>query len=61
MLAWYGGIDADLRDATLADGATLTVTALFGGVSIRVPAEWRMETTVRVARRRHGRFRPRTG
>jgi hypothetical protein len=48
MLAWYGGIDADLRDAQLAPGgAHLSVGALFGGVSIRVPSGWRVEKTVR--------------
>ena len=48
MLAWYGGIDADLRDAELAPGgARLSVGALFGGVSIRVPSSWRVEKTMR--------------
>jgi hypothetical protein len=48
MLAWYGGIDADLRDAQLAPGgAHLSVGALFGGVSIRVPSGWRVEKTMR--------------
>jgi hypothetical protein len=48
MLAWYGGIDADLRDAQLAPGgAHLSVGALFGGVSIRVPSGWRVEKTIR--------------
>lgn len=46
MLAWYGGIAADLRQATLAPGgATLTVHALFGGVAVRVPEGWRVEST----------------
>ena len=48
MLAWYGGIDADLRDAQLAPGgARLSVGALFGGVSIRVPAGWRVEKSMK--------------
>jgi hypothetical protein len=47
-LAWFGGMDLDLRDATLAGEATLTVTALFGGVSLRIPPEWRVETGLRV-------------
>jgi hypothetical protein len=48
MLAWYGGIDADLRDAELAPGgARLFVGALFGGVSIRVPAGWRVEKSMK--------------
>ena len=47
MLAWYGGIDADLREAVLAPGARLSVAALFGGISIRVPPGWRVEKDVR--------------
>jgi hypothetical protein len=48
MFAWYGGIDVDLRGAELAaDGARLSVGALFGGVSIRVPPGWRVEKTMR--------------
>lgn len=48
MLAWYGGIDADLRNAELAAGrARLSVGALFGGVSIRVPAGWRVEKSMK--------------
>jgi hypothetical protein len=42
--AWFGGIDLDLRDAVLSPGARLSVHALFGGVSIRVPSEWRIES-----------------
>jgi hypothetical protein len=46
MLAWYGGIAVDLREATLApEGARLTVHALFGGVAIRIPEGWRVEST----------------
>jgi hypothetical protein len=47
MLAWYGGIEADLRNAELAPDARLAVTALFGGVSLRVPPGWRVETNIR--------------
>lgn len=47
MLAWYGGVNADLREAELAPDAHLTVTALFGGVALRVPSGWRVETNVR--------------
>jgi len=47
MLAWYGGVDADLRKAQLAPDARLSVAALFGGVALRVPPEWRVETSVR--------------
>lgn len=47
MLAWYGGVEADLREAELAPDARLTVTALFGGVALRVPPGWRVESRVR--------------
>ena len=47
MLAWYGGIDADLREAELAPDARLSVGALFGGVALRVPPGWRIESNVR--------------
>jgi hypothetical protein len=47
MLAWFGGVDADLREAELAPGARLTVAAIFGGIGLRVPPGWRVESSVR--------------
>jgi hypothetical protein len=47
MLAWYGGVNADLREAELAPDARLSVAALFGGVALRVPPGWRVESNVR--------------
>lgn len=47
MLAWFGGVEADLREATLAPGARISVAAIFGGVALRVPAGWRVRSTVR--------------
>jgi hypothetical protein len=47
MLAWYGGVEVDLREAELAPDARLVVTALFGGVALRVPSGWRVESNVR--------------
>ena len=46
MLAWFGGIAVDLREATLAPGAHLSVNSLFGGLAIRVPPGWRVESRV---------------
>lgn len=46
MLAWYGGIDADLREAVLAPEARLSVAALFGGVALRLPPGWRVQSNV---------------
>jgi hypothetical protein len=45
-LAWFGGVSLDLRQATLAPGARLTVHAVFGGVAVRVPPEWRVESSL---------------
>jgi hypothetical protein len=47
MLAWFGGIAADLREATLAPEARLTLTALLGGIAVRVPPGWRVESHAR--------------
>jgi hypothetical protein len=47
MLAWFGGIDVDLRDAELASGARLSVHALFGGIDVTTPASWRIESDVK--------------
>jgi predicted membrane protein len=41
LVAIFGGIDMDLRDACLLNkAATIDVTAVFGGVSIIVPNDW---------------------
>ena len=41
LVAIFGGIDIDLRDAALLnEGARMDVTAAFGGVTIIVPPEW---------------------
>jgi hypothetical protein len=47
MLAWLGGISVDLREATLAPDARLEVGSLFGGIAIRVPPGWRVESNVK--------------
>jgi hypothetical protein len=44
MLAWFGGIEADLRDAELAPGARLSAYTLFGGIEIETPPTWRVES-----------------
>ncbi len=46
MLAWFGGIAADLREAELARDARLSVTAMLGGVALRVPPGWTIESNV---------------
>ena len=47
MVSWFGGIAVDLRGAKLAPDAHLTVHALLGGIAIRVPPEWHVESTIR--------------
>ena len=44
MLAWYGGITVDLREVDLAPGARLSLHTLFGGIAIRTPPNWRIES-----------------
>jgi len=45
LTAIFGGIEIDLREATMAGPmATIDVTAVFGGVEIRVPQDWRVVT-----------------
>jgi hypothetical protein len=46
MLAWFGGIAVDLREAQLAPGARLSLRTFCGGVAIRTPPEWRIEAHV---------------
>jgi hypothetical protein len=46
MLAWFGGISVDLREAELAPGAQLTLHTLFGGIEITTPPDWRLESEV---------------
>jgi hypothetical protein len=46
MFSWLGGIAVDLRDAELAENARLDVHSAFGGIAIRVPAGWRIESNV---------------
>ncbi|HEX7949484.1 MAG TPA: LiaF domain-containing protein [Candidatus Limnocylindrales bacterium] len=47
VLTWYGGGTLDLRGATLdPGGATLGVRALFGGLQLVVPPDWRVEQDV---------------
>ena len=41
LTALFGGIDVDLRQAKITSGtAYLDVTAIFGGVELRVPPDW---------------------
>jgi len=47
MLAWFGGVAVDLREATLAPDAHLSVHWLFGGVAIRVPPGWKIESSAK--------------
>ena len=43
LVAIFGGIDLDLREAIISkDGAKIDVTTAFGGMNIIVPSEWRV-------------------
>jgi hypothetical protein len=46
-LAWFGGIDVDLTEVELAPGARLSVQTVFGGIAIRTPTNWRVESNVK--------------
>jgi len=41
--AIFGGIELDLREAQLADNASLNATVLFGGLDLRVPENWNVQ------------------
>jgi len=47
MFAWLGGIAVDLREAQLAPDAQLTLSTLFGGIAVRIPAGWQVESNVK--------------
>ena len=42
-LAYFGGIELDLRQATPAPGVTIRLCAVFGGIDVIVPPSWRVE------------------
>ena len=46
MFTWLGGIAVDLREAKLAPDARLELGSLFGGIALRVPTGWRVESDV---------------
>ena len=47
MLAWFGGIAVDLREVELAPGARLSLNTLFGGIAIKTPPNWRVESELK--------------
>jgi predicted membrane protein len=46
LTAVFGGVELDLRDATIKDEATINVFALCGGIEIKVPKNWTVRSTV---------------
>lgn len=46
ITALFGGAVLDLRDATIKKEATLDITAICGGVELRVPREWRVVSKI---------------
>ena len=47
MIAWFGGIAVDLREAELAPDARLSVGTVFGGIALRIPEGWKVESSVK--------------
>ena len=48
MFAWYGGIAVDLHGARLAaEGAHLDLHALNGGIAVKVPSGWRVQSSLK--------------
>ena len=47
LFAWFGGIDVDLREAELAPDARLSAHTLFGGIAVRLPPGWRVESELK--------------
>jgi len=47
MLAWFGGIEVDLREVELAPGAQLSLHTLFGGIAMTTPPNWRIESEMK--------------
>jgi hypothetical protein len=47
LFAWYGGIEVDLREAELAPGAQLSVHTLYGGIEVKTPPTWRIDSSVK--------------
>ena len=46
ITAIFGGVTIDLRDAIIKKEATLDITAICGGVELRVPREWRVVSKI---------------
>jgi hypothetical protein len=47
LTALFGGVELDLRDATIAERpAHVSAIALFGGVEVHVPSEWNVDLDV---------------
>ena len=42
-LAFMGGIELDLSEATITSDATLKLRAIMGGIDVKVPPAWRVE------------------
>lgn len=47
MLSWFGGIAVDLREAELAPGARLSLRTLLGGIAVKTPPGWRVESNTK--------------
>ncbi len=47
VLAWFGGVELDLREVELASPANLSLYAVFGGIDIKTPPSWRVKSEIK--------------
>ncbi len=47
MFSWFGGIAVDLSEAELAPDAHLNVHTFLGGIAVKIPAGWRVDSDVK--------------
>jgi hypothetical protein len=47
MITWFGGIAVDLREAELAPDARLSLGTVLGGIALRIPEGWRVESDLK--------------
>ncbi len=45
LTAVFGGVDCDLREAVINDGAVITATAIFGGVDLILPPDVKVKVS----------------
>lgn len=46
LTAIFGGVELDLREATIVSEATINISAIFGGVTLLVPLGWTIKSKI---------------